>query len=939
MLAAIMVVGMTASTVAGQSTLTLTPASMNFGSVPIGTTSSQTVQLKNTGTTSVTVSSATVGGKWFQLHGITTPLVLAGGKSASITVSYAPTVPGEVVGMVSFVSNATNKTSMMAVSGTGLTATRMITATPTTLSFGTESVGSSKVLSVVLKNTGNSVVTLSGVSITGAGITTSGAGASGSTIAPGQTATVNVSFAPKTAGNVIGSVKIASNSTTPIAIAVTGNGVTAPTASTLTATPASVSFGNVPLGTTNSQSIQLKNTGTASVTISSATVGGNGMQLRGITTPLVLAGGKTANVVVSYAPTMAGYVASSVSIASNAANKMLTMAVSGTGLTATRMITATPTTLSFGTESVGSSKVLSVVLKNTGNSVVTLSGVSITGAGITTSGAGASGSTIAPGQTATVNVSFAPKTAGNVIGSVKIASNSTTPIAIAVTGNGVTAPTASTLTATPASVSFGNVPLGTTNSQSIQLKNTGTASVTISSATVGGNGMQLRGITTPLVLAGGKTANVVVSYAPTMAGYVASSVSIASNAANKMLTMAVSGTGLTATRMITATPTTLSFGTESVGSSKVLSVVLKNTGNSVVTLSGVSITGAGITTSGAGASGSTIAPGQTATVNVSFAPKTAGNVIGSVKIASNSTTPIAIAVTGNGVTAPTASTLTATPASVSFGNVPLGTTNSQSIQLKNTGTASVTISSATVGGNGMQLRGITTPLVLAGGTTSNIMLAYTPTIVGYLAGSVSIASDAANKTLTMTVSGTGVAATRTITATPASLNFGNLALGSSKTLPVVLQNTGNSNVTLSGVTISGAGITTSGGLTGLTIAPGQTATVDVSFAPKTVGSVSGSVKLAANSTTSPTITVSGNGVSTAHSVGLNWDPSSSSGVTGYHVYRAIGTGAYTRLGTVGGLSYTDTAVASGTSYTYAVTAVDSAGMESPYSAAVSVTVP
>ena len=98
--------------------------------MPVGTTKSQTVELKNFGPASVTISSATVSGKGFALHGITTPLVLAGGKTASITLSYAPTALGYVAGSISIVSNAANKTLTMAVSGTGVTAPR-ITTSPT----------------------------------------------------------------------------------------------------------------------------------------------------------------------------------------------------------------------------------------------------------------------------------------------------------------------------------------------------------------------------------------------------------------------------------------------------------------------------------------------------------------------------------------------------------------------------------------------------------------------------------------------------------------------------------------------------------------------------------------------------------------------------------------------------------------------------------------
>jgi fibronectin type 3 domain-containing protein len=76
-------------------------------------------------------------------------------------------------------------------------------------------------------------------------------------------------------------------------------------------------------------------------------------------------------------------------------------------------------------------------------------------------------------------------------------------------------------------------------------------------------------------------------------------------------------------------------------------------------------------------------------------------------------------------------------------------------------------------------------------------------------------------------------------------------------------------------------------------------------------------------------------------VALSWAASTSAGITGYYVYRAVETGGYSRLVTslVNELRYTDTAVAAGTTYKYAVTAVDTAGVESAYSAPVTVTVP
>ena len=84
------------------------------------------------------------------------------------------------------------------------------------------------------------------------------------------------------------------------------------------------------------------------------------------------------------------------------------------------------------------------------------------------------------------------------------------------------------------------------------------------------------------------------------------------------------------------------------------------------------------------------------------------------------------------------------------------------------------------------------------------------------------------------------------------------------------------------------------------------------------------------------VTVSG--TPTTSQVPLSWAPSTSSGVSGYRVYRN-GASAPLNSSLITGTSFTDTTVAAGTSYTYTVTAVNSAGIESPPSAGVTVTTP
>jgi Abnormal spindle-like microcephaly-assoc'd, ASPM-SPD-2-Hydin len=291
-----------------------------------------------------------------------------------------------------------------------------------------------------------------------------------------------------------------------------------------------------------------------------------------------------------------------------------------------------------------------------------------------------------------------------------------------------------------------------------------------------------------------------------------------------------------------------------------------------------------------------------------------------------------------------APSLAATPGDALFGDVPEGTTNTQTIQLKNTGSRNVTVTGASLSTSGYQVSGLTLPLTLAAGATTHFNLAFSPTTTGVHAGSLTVTTRSPSVPLTISISGTGIPATRTVTVTPTTLNFGSETVGKTHVLTANLKNTGNEDVTVSGISVSDSQFTTSGDVKGLTLAPGQSAPLSVIYAPTTMSTQGGAVKISSSATNSPaTIAVTGTGIpGSTHSVALTWDASSSSGIIGYYLYRSTTPGnGFARLVTspLSGLQYTDGAVQAGTTYYYVVTAVDSAGQESPRSAEAIAAVP
>jgi hypothetical protein len=176
---------------------------------------------------------------------------------------------------------------------------------------------------------------------------------------------------------------------------------------------------------------------------------------------------------------------------------------------------------------------------------------------------------------------------------------------------------------------------------------------------------------------------------------------------------------------------------------------------------------------------------------------------------------------------------------------------------------------------------------------------------------------------------------------PASMNFGNIAVGTSQSQAGTLS-AGGTAITVFSASPSGAGYSLSGITFPVTVPAGQSVPYTVTFAPQASGPSSGSVAFVSNASNSPTgETLNGNGQVPAHSVNLSWNPSTST-VIGYNIYRGTKTGGpYTRLNTSAqaGTSYFDNNVVSGATYFYVVTAVSASSQESAFSGETKAVIP
>jgi len=133
------------------------------------------------------------------------------------------------------------------------------------------------------------------------------------------------------------------------------------------------------------------------------------------------------------------------------------------------------------------------------------------------------------------------------------------------------------------------------------------------------------------------------------------------------------------------------------------------------------------------------------------------------------------------------------PGSVNFGNVVTGTTSVQTIKLTNSGTANLTVSQDTLPGKGFNASGLSLPLTLSPGQSSNFNVAFAPAATGIVSGSLSLVSNATNSPATLAVSGTGVAPT------PPSVSISSPANGATVSGTITVSGTASDPVGLSSV--------------------------------------------------------------------------------------------------------------------------------------------
>lgn len=307
------------TTILAPGALTITPAPLAFGNVPVGTTSAaQNVTLANTGGTSLQVTALTAAVAPFAQSGGTCgalPITIAAGSSCTIGYTFAAAAAGPASQNLTVTTNVGGGT--IALSGTGTQGT--LGVAPGSLSFGSVPVGTtSAAQSVTLSNTGAASLQVTAVTAAAAPFAQSGGtcGALPITIAAGASCTIGYTYAPTATGAASQTLTVTANVPGGGSVALSGTG----TQGTLAISPTSINFGPVTVGSTSPvQFATLNNSGTAALQVTAVTPATTPFAQSGGTCgalPITIATGASCTIGYVFAPTSASPATANAPVAS-----------------------------------------------------------------------------------------------------------------------------------------------------------------------------------------------------------------------------------------------------------------------------------------------------------------------------------------------------------------------------------------------------------------------------------------------------------------------------------------------------------------------------------------------------------------------------------------------------------------------------------------------
>ena len=403
-------------------------------------------------------------------------------------------------------------------------------------------------------------------------------------------------------------------------------------------------------------------------------------------------------------------------------------------------------------------------VRNTGSAPAVLQMVSLAGADFIITAAPSLPYILAPytglASEAEIDFDFSPTIVASysatlVINTISMILQGTVAASVALTVGSSTTPLAP-----GATVPFGSVDVGSTQTQNFALTNSSNASITIATLTVTGAGFAGPiGLAAPDQLGPGQTAPFQVSFTP-QSGTAAQGVLTVGQQMFNLTGQGLGSTTSTAqlqvyefngtTDTLVQAGTLVNVGTAAPGDTITTRFHVRNTGTGPVTLQKISLAGSGFTIGSAPSIGYILAPYTAGSaepeIDVDFSPTIVDSysatllINGASIVLGGTAAPLAV------VTVGTSATPLSDGATVNF-SADVGSSQVQTFVLSNPSNASVTVGSVAVSGSGFTLSPLTLPVQIApSGQSVPFSVTFTPMAGTTVQGTLTVGTRTFNLT-------------------------------------------------------------------------------------------------------------------------------------------------------------------------------------------------
>ena len=274
-----------------------------FGTTTIGDSTEKTLTL--TATEPLTLSKLDESSSQFALDTPSSPLpaTLTTGQTIEVPITFSPTESGPIGGTVT-ATTSTGKTASFGLSGTGETPDAKLEVSPLVVTFDGTAIGEHASAGATFRNVGGSPLTIEKVNLPSAPFGVEGSPVAGATIEPGGSITITVTFNPTEAGAFNGEIGLETSAGSE-AIGLSG---AAGLPGALQVQEEKVEYGSVALGSSESQSFTVTNTGGIAIEItkSKPPIGGAFAATTSLSEGTTIAPGQSLTETVKFTPTEAG---------------------------------------------------------------------------------------------------------------------------------------------------------------------------------------------------------------------------------------------------------------------------------------------------------------------------------------------------------------------------------------------------------------------------------------------------------------------------------------------------------------------------------------------------------------------------------------------------------------------------------------------------------